>query len=112
MPEGDYFGFNIKREKGTVEMKYSDSCSYLKVIGANKVLFKMIFNADPQLGLIPQWFMDWLVRSITGVALGSIQTSSKTLDDVFWNRYLERKDFYDAIEFRIKPILDLEKKYI
>ena len=34
--EGDYFGFNIKRAKGTTEMKFADSASYLKPIGHNK----------------------------------------------------------------------------
>eukprot|EP00347_Sterkiella_histriomuscorum_P015032 403358564 len=109
--DGDYFGMQVKRQKGTIEMKYSDSITYLKPIGPNQSSFQMIVNADPQLGLIPQWILDWMVRSITGVAMKQVQSSSKNLDKVFWDRFTERQDFYRSIMKRIEPLLEAEKRY-
>ena len=34
-----YFGQRLEREKGSVEMKYTDSATYLKPVGPGKVSF-------------------------------------------------------------------------
>ena len=108
LPEGNYFGSMIKREKGATEMKYSDSATYFQPIGPNKTLLRMIINADPQLSLVPQWFLDWLVRSITGVALGYMRDSSAKLPQIYWDRYEEKKSFYNSIMDRIEPLIKVE----
>lgn len=35
LPDMDYFGLEIKREKGSVEMKYTDSITYIRTVGPN-----------------------------------------------------------------------------
>lgn len=71
----------------------------------------MIITADPQIPLLPGWFMDWMVRSIFGVAITHLQGTCQKPDPIFWDRYQERIEYYNQISQRIKDVLDLEVRY-
>ncbi|CDW71742.1 UNKNOWN [Stylonychia lemnae] len=112
IPDGKFLDVDLKASHGSVNMIFRDCISYFKPIGVNRTLLQMIIYFDPQVQFLPKWFMDYFIRSVTGIAVPYMQNSSSDLPEVYFERYREREEFYSQLREEIQVILDKEQEFL
>ena len=70
---------------------------YVKSLGEDRQLLKIIVNADPHLDYIPKRLINFGLRSVCGVFLNMLEKKSQTLSDEYVKLIEEKKEFYEEV---------------
>lgn len=84
---------------GHVEIDLKRGFHYFEAVDANTTRYMNIFNTDPKLGMIPTWYMNYMMKSVCLGMMKTIQEKGKTIstDKKMLNKIEERKEFYERI---------------
>eukprot|EP00347_Sterkiella_histriomuscorum_P011191 403373399 len=101
LDEGETF-FNIpapKTAEGHVRIDIKRGYHYFQRIDDNKTRYVTIFNTDPKLQLMPNWFMNFVMTKICYKMLVLIQKKSLEVpNNAYGERIKTRREFYGKIE--------------
>ncbi len=85
-----------------VHLKVNCGCMYFRYIDENTTLFRGLFNIDPNMSLVPQWLINYVMKKVAYTVLGLIQEKSKNFEgSVFEKRVNENTYMYDEIRRRL-----------
>ena len=76
IPGSSWLGKDIKRDPNHVCIDVHKAAFYVKSIGENRQMLKIISNADPHLDYIPKRLINFGLRSVCGVFLNRLESKS------------------------------------
>ena len=104
LPEDELF-FNVpapKTANGHMRIDIKRGYHYFQYLGPNKTRYLTIFNTDPQLKLMPNWLMNFIMTKICYQMLVIIQKRAKEVPKLEYNERIKtRRQFYGRIEEEI-----------
>lgn len=93
-----------------VTLKYG--CMFFRYIDESTCLFRAVFNADPHMTYIPQWLINFGMKTVVYMILGRVkEKSEKFAGTALEERVKNNKYLYDEVRKRLHATLnDKEKK--
>eukprot|EP00826_Nyctotherus_ovalis_P042886 TRINITY_DN4479_c0_g4_i5.p3 TRINITY_DN4479_c0_g4~~TRINITY_DN4479_c0_g4_i5.p3 ORF type:complete len:101 (+),score=39.16 TRINITY_DN4479_c0_g4_i5:181-483(+) len=85
---------------------------FFRYIDENTCLFRAVFNADPHMAYIPQWLINFGMKTVVYMILGRVkEKSEKFAGTALEERVKNNKYLYDEVRRRLHATLnDKEKK--
>jgi len=100
------------RKSSHVRVTLEYGCMFFRYIDENTCLFRAIFNADPHMTYIPQWLINFGLKTVVYMILGNVKDKSEKFEGTeLEKRVKENKYLYDEIRKRLHATLnDKDKK--
>eukprot|EP00347_Sterkiella_histriomuscorum_P007904 403347117 len=101
-----YFDMNVpETTEGYVRIDIKRGFHHFKQIDANTTKYTSIYNVDPKLTYMPNWFLNFVTTKICYTLLNQLQERSlKVAENAYGERIKERHGFYS----KIQSFLDVE----
>jgi hypothetical protein len=99
------------RKNSNVRVTLEYGCMFFRYIDENTCLFRAIFNADPHMTYIPQWLINFGLKTVVYMILEKVKKKSEKFEGTeLEDKVKENKYLYDEIRRRLHATLNDKDK--
>ena len=98
--KGSWFGTTLTRNNDAEELFFDRCFAYIKPLGPNKTLFRLILNVNPGLAYVPDTLIDWGIKTVSGTFINYLVDQCTHMPSVY-GEYMakHREQFEDLKEY-------------